>query len=118
MKALEAIALTDALLPNVYEAELKLRWLLELDGMIYRELLMWHENAPEEPRGYSNESELLASAPYTGLYADYLAAMIHMHDGEFERYTNAMLRFNSAFSAFAADYNRRNMPLKGRGVHQ
>ena len=111
MTALEAIALTDALLPNAYDTACKLRWLSELDGMIFRELLSWHEDAPEAPGTLREEDTLLVGAPYHGLYADYLAAMIHMHDAEFERYSNAMLRYNSAYAAFACDYNRNHMPL-------
>ena len=113
MKALEAIALVDTLLPNSYETELKLRWLNELEGMLYRELLCWHENAPAAPKELGEDDALLIEAPYHALYADYLAAMIHLHDAEFERYTNAMLRYNAAYAAFAADYNRTHMPLQG-----
>ncbi len=119
MRALEAIALLDALLPNSYEQELKLRWLSELDGMIYRELLSWYEGAPEKaPGALGEEDELLVASPYDGLYADYMAAMIHLHDAEFERYANAMLRYNSAYSAFAADYNRKHMPRNRAKVHR
>ena len=99
MKAIEAIALADALLPNGFDTELKLSWLCELEGMIYRELLSWHENAPTPPESLSEESELLVGAPYNGLYVDYLCAKIHLHNAEFEWYSNAMMRFNTTLSS-------------------
>ena len=117
MKAIEAIALTDALLPNAYDESIKLRWLGDLDGMILRDVCAWHEDVPGAQSLYSCDSELIAKPPYTGMYADYLAAMIHMHDAEYERYTNAMIRFNSAYAAFAADYNRGHKPLQDNKVH-
>lgn len=117
MRAIDAVSLCDELLPNAYSQEIKLQWLSELDGMIYRELIVWHEGAGEAPEAYSEQSELLVGAPYTGLYADYIAAMIHMRDAEFERYTNAMLRFNSAYSSFADAYNRAHKPLQNNKVH-
>lgn len=118
MTTTEAIAMADALQPNAYEQTLKLHWLSELDGMICREVLAWHEDAPAPPAPYGpGEATLLVGEPYSALYADYLLAMMDMHDAEFDRYTNAMIRFNSAYSAFANDYNRTHRPLKTPGVH-
>lgn len=118
MTTTQALAMADALQPNAYQDTLKLRWLSELDGMIYREVFAWHEGAPPERAPYgAAEATLLVGEPYSTLYTDYLLAMMNMHDAEFDRYTNAMLRFNSAYSAFADAYNRTHRPLQPRPVH-
>lgn len=151
MRAIEAVARLDALLPNAYGTQMKLDWIAELEGMLSRELYEWHEAQAgaatatggcacmgaegcackkrdfaqeESARGcacahaaFAADSPLSVYEPYTGLYGDYLAAKIHYHDAEYTRYTNAMIRFNSAVAAYAADYTRRHRPKQAHKIH-
>lgn len=174
MRAIEAVARLDALLPNAYGTQMKLDWLAELEGMLAREIHIWHEaesaadtgaekdgrpcagprpaegedaarcacakegvcacakQSPEEGEGtcaqtcncacaqqdaaFGPDSPLSVYEPYTGLYGDYLAAQVHYHDAEYGRYTNAMIRFNSAVAAYAADYTRRHRPRQAHKI--
>ncbi|MDO5112175.1 MAG: hypothetical protein Q4E65_07705 [Clostridia bacterium] len=117
MTAAQAIALCDALQPNDYAEAIKLSWLTTLEASLYQEIIAWHADAPARPAACAPDTVLQAGEPYSSLYADYLAAMMHMQDGEYERYTNAMLRYNSAYCAFAGYYNRTHAPAKARNVH-
>ncbi len=117
MTAAQAVALCDALQPNDYPEAQKLHWLTRLEAALYQEVAAWHENPPQAPGACAPDTVLFAPEPYCGLYADYLAAMLHMQDGEYERYTNAMLRYNSAYCAFANHYNRTHAPARARNVH-
>lgn len=54
MKIREAIETVDRLLPNQYETPDKVRWLSELDGIVYRDIICTHEHEkqPEPFTGY------------------------------------------------------------------
>lgn len=117
MRALDVIAVVNALYPNAYDAARKLRWLTTIEASLHRDIVSWHADAPDPPGTCTDETVLLADEPYATLYVDYLAAMMSMLDGEYERYTNAMVRHNAAYCAFANHYNRTHAPAKTRGVH-
>lgn len=46
----EAINRVDALRPNAQKREWKIRWLSELDGLIYHEIILTHERAHAGPK--------------------------------------------------------------------
>ena len=46
----EVLETVDRLKPNQYGSADKLRWLSELDGAVYREILTQHETRSEERR--------------------------------------------------------------------
>lgn len=78
MKIREAIETVDRLLPNQYETPDKVRWLSELDGIVYRDIICTHEHEkePEPFTGYGEdvalETELLIPWPYDEIYRWYL----------------------------------------------
>ena len=117
MTGLEIIDRVDALEYNQYNTEQKLRWLYQLDGQIYQEVIERHEDAVELPEEYSTGNEqLLVSAPYgEPMYIAYLLAQIALYNGELSRYNAQVLAYNQQFSSWSADYNRRHMP---RGATQ
>ena len=47
MKIREAIETVDRLLSNQYETPDKVRWLSELDGIVYRDIICTHEHEKE-----------------------------------------------------------------------
>ena len=50
MKIREAIETVDRLLQNQYETPDKVRWLSELDGIVYRDIICTHEHEKERSR--------------------------------------------------------------------
>lgn len=116
----EAITKLDSLKPNQYDYPDKVCWISDVDGRIYKEIILKHENPDEiswEP--YTRETtpslELLAYEPYTDLYIAYMAAQVDNYNGEFTRYNNDIQQFNDLYQAFADDYNKNN---KTAGVHK
>lgn len=116
MKISEAIQKVDALKPNNYSQEDKIKWLSTLDGIIKKEIIDTHEGASEVVfNGYdtsSLETELLVAAPYDDIYIKWLEAQIDYNNGEIGKYSNSMIMYNSAYSAFERHYNRKFMPLR------
>ena len=114
MKVIEAIQKVDALKPNNYSPEDKIKWLSTLDGIIKNEIIDTHEGANNVVfNGYdtsSVEKELIVPAPYDDIYIKWLEAQIDYNNGEIGKYSNSMTMYNSAYSAFERHYNRRNMP--------
>lgn len=116
MKIIEAIEKVDALKPNDYSKEDKIGWLSTLDTSVKNEIINTHEGAEiYHFNGYgedtSLDTELLVPAPHDVMYLRWLEAQIDYHNGEIGRYSNSMTMFNSAYSAYAREYNRKHMPL-------
>lgn len=102
----EAIAKVDSLKPNQYKQPEKLEWLNEVDGKIYKELILTHDNPDElswESYGVNTDvsMELLAKEPYATLYIHYLSAKIDWYNGEYGRYNNEMAAYNEAYQEYA-----------------
>ena len=118
----EAMDMCDALKPNQYALSDKVRWLSQLDGTIYNEIITTHEGYQNVNfAGYNSTTPLttalLAAEPYSELYGKYLAAQVDFHNAEFARYNNSVVMFNAAYQAFADYYNRAHKPLYGNAIH-
>lgn len=115
MKINEAIQKVDALKPNNYGPEEKVKWLSTLDGIIKNEIIDTHEGANKvEFNGYdmdSLEKELIVPAPYDDIYIKWLEAQIDYSNSEIGKYNNSMAMFNSAYGNYERFYNRTNMPI-------
>lgn len=116
MKIIEAIEKVDALKPNDYSKEDKIGWLSTLDTTVKNEIIDSHEGAENvDFSGYDEttplDTELLITAPHDVMYLRWLEAQIDYHNSEIGRYSNSMTMFNSAYSAYAREYNRKHMPL-------
>lgn len=112
-----AIDRIDTLKPNKYTDMQKVAWLSELDGMVFSELLMTHE----QPSiitfdGYdestSNDEELLVPYPYTDVYQHYLAMQMDLANAELQKYANDKILFNNAYNTYSDYYTRTHMPLQ------
>ena len=115
MTAGELIAQVDALRPNQYGTEEKLRWLQRLDAQYRREILDTHaipaEDAAEEP--YTEDSELLCPFPWgEELYTSYLFCQIDLMNAEIEKYNQSAALLAAAWRQ-AADSVNRALPAKG-----
>ena len=120
MTIAEAISQVDALKPNTYTQEDKVGWLSTLDARVKKQVINAHKYHDSIFfYGYDStadlETELLVPAPYDEMYLRWLEAMIDYHNGEDERYNNAIMLFNNAFDGYKKYYTRNHMPLnKGK----
>ena len=116
MKIVEAINKIDSLMHNTYKQEDKVAWLSELDSDVKQHIIDTHEGAEAVTfTGYDGntdlQTELLVPAPFDSVYLRWLEAQIHYHNGEYDRYNNAIVLYNTAFGAFADYYNRTHRPV-------
>ena len=115
----EAIARADRESHNTIPKEEKIRWLSDIDGIIKLEIIDTHEGAEGvEYKGYTEDTPLdtvlIVSEPWSDVYIKYLEMKIAYAHAEYDKYNNATLAYNSAYTAFAKWYNRTHMP-KGAG---
>ena len=120
MKIIEAIQAVDTLKPNAYSELEKINWLSKLDGTIKKEIIDTHESNEEITfNGYDEntalETELLVKAPYDDIYVSWLESRIDYANGEYAKYNNSILLFNTAYASYEKFYNRNNMP-KGTNI--
>lgn len=121
MKIIEAINRADQLKPNTYTQEEKVRWLSNLDTLIFNTVISNHEDAEiEEFSGYDENTdiegtELLAPSPYDEMYIHWINSKIDLHNGEYTKYNNDVSVYNDYMSSFKNWYNRRHKP-KGEKI--
>ena len=115
MTIIEAINKSDDLMPNTYSQEDKVKWLSELDAKVKIFIVDTHEGSENiHFAGYDNNTdlrtELLIPEPFTECYLRWMEAQMHYLNGEYNKYNNAILMYNTAFEAYANYYNRTHMP--------
>lgn len=115
----EAIDLLDVLKANKYTDEQKRRWLTELDGQIFKEIVQTHEAdaaMPETFDGYDMDTpgtqELLVPSPYSDIYMHFLAMKVDLYNAEIINFNNNQQLFNLAYDTYAQAYNRTHMPVQ------
>ena len=118
MTIIEAINQIDSLKHNTYTQSDTVAWLSRLDSMVKKHIIDTHEGADEVAfTGYDDstdlQTELLVLEPYDEVYLRWMEAQIDYHNGEYERYNNAIDMFNTAFEGYKNYYNRTHMP-KGK----
>lgn len=116
MKIIEAIRRLDALKFNTYTQSDKIEWLSRLDNMVKKHIIDTHEGAEEVTFiGYDDstdlEKEMLVPAPYDEVYLRWMEAQIDYYNGEYDKYNNAIIMFNTSFEAYEAYYNRCHLPI-------
>lgn len=113
----EAITQLQAVKENQYDDETLVRWISDLEGILYEDVVKNHEGSEDVQHGrYSVDTDmdtvLMVPEPYSDIYIKYLMAQVDYHNAEMQRYTNSMIMYNVALDAFASWYNRNNMPLQ------
>ena len=106
MTIAEAIASCDAQQPNAYSAAEKRRWLSELDGQLYDEVFLTHQDPPS----FTPYTQLLLPHPHDRLYPLYLTMQLDRCNGEIARYNNNAQLFNDAYLTFQAHWTRSHTP--------
>ena len=116
MKIIEAINQIDNLKHNTYSQADKVAWLSKVDGMVKHLIIDKHEGAKDVTfNGYDEntdtETELLVPAPFDDLYLRWLEAQIDYTNGEYSKYNNSILMFNTSYEGYSNYYTRNHMPL-------
>lgn len=105
---------------NASSDEAKVRWLDELDKMIYNDVITRHEGNENVQRPeYSADNtdvELLAQGPYDVLYVYYLMAQIDLAASEINKYNASVQLYNSAMHSFKCEYRRTHKTKKTRPI--
>lgn len=104
----KAIEIIDALKPNSYSEEDKLRWINELDGRV-QSLVFQADNVTQYKYPDDMDKELLIPAPFENLYTLYLEAMIDYHNKEYEDYNNVTVMFERQWVEYKKAYIREHM---------
>lgn len=115
MTAGQVLAQVDDLLPNSYPGEQKRRWLRQAEGFVLEEVVRVHEGGQGAvlPGELTDAAELLAPAPYDGLYRHYVEAQIHYCNGEMARYNSAAASWNNGLLTYRDYVCRTAAPAQG-----
>lgn len=120
MKIKDAIKRLDELKFNTYTQSDKVEWLSRLDSMVKKHIIDTHEGADGIIfSGYDDSTdlntELLVPVPHDEMYLRWLEAQIDYHNGEYDKYNNAIIMFNASYEAYQAFYSRNHLPvIRGR----
>ena len=115
MTILEAVHKVDTVKPNSYTQSEKIKWLSTIDGIIKSEIIDTHEGGEDVVfEAYDDatdlETVLLVPAPYDDIYVRWLEARIDYANGEYAKYNNSSVAYNTVFESYSRYYNRMNMP--------
>ena len=114
MTVIEAINRADALKPNGYNQDQKIRWISMIDGIVKKEIIDTHVGGEQVTfNGYDDFSlmqELLVPAPYDDIYIKWLEAQIDYANGEYGKYNNSITMYNNAYQTYAKAYHREHLP--------
>lgn len=104
-------------IPAEIDDTILLDWLNQVEGQILHEIFLL---ALSEITPYSaTPTEALAAPyPYDGIYLMWMEAQVDFANGEYERYTNTMQRYNTAWNDLARHIAKCIRPVYGRAVEQ
>ena len=117
----EVIARVDAVKPNRYKESQKIAWLGNLEGQIFNELVLTHENPGHIQRiefsaEMDTDQKLIAPHPYDEVYMLYLQSQIDLNKMEIAKYKNSKTLYNNAYQTLVDYWNRTHMPV-GKVTH-
>lgn len=104
-------------IPAEIDDTILLDWLNQVEGQILHEIFLL---ALSEITPYSaTPTEALAAPyPYDGIYLLWMEAQVDFTNGEYERYTNTMQRYNTSWNDLARHIAKCIRPVYGRAVEQ
>lgn len=103
--------------PAEIDDTILLDWLNQVEGQILHEIFLL---ALSEITPYSaTPTEALAAPyPYDGIYLLWMESQVDFANGEYERYTNTMQRYNTAWNDLARHIAKCIRPVYGRAVER
>ena len=135
MNAQETINRADAERPNMIAPELKLKYLNEIEGIIFNEVILTHaheegaecpvhilpaDEEETENEGTEEETEteeepedppMLVPEAYEELYVYWLYTKIDIVNQEMDKYNNDRLMFDVSYRTFGDYWNRTHIPV-------
>lgn len=114
----ECIDIADEMKPNMMSRRLKIKFLNEIEELIYGEVVMVHEHTEEEAVKpvYTEETDeataLIVPDPYSMLYPYWLMTKLDMQNQEDERYNVDRAHFENAFNTMSDWWTRNRMPVQ------
>ena len=117
MTIIEAINRLDDLKFNTYTQEDKVEWLSRLDSAVKLQIIDNHIGAENITfDGYNKDTPLntvlLVPAPYDEVYLRWMEAQIDYHNGEYDKFNNSIIMYNTAFDAYQKFYIRTHKPVQ------
>ena len=94
----QALDAFDRAFPNDFDRAERIRWLSELDGRVWDQILRHRNPAlpmPVYDTQTPGDTELAIPQPYTGLYLLYSRMQADLAYGEVARYNNSARLFNT-----------------------
>ena len=113
----DAVSSFDSSYKNTIPAELKLRWLSDLDAALLNDLILTHA-APSvttlSPYGLDTpeDTPLLFGPPYDAIYLRYLEMQADLFYGDIARYNNHLSLYSAAYYDLEKHYHTTHLPLK------
>lgn len=108
MRVRDALDRIKAGKPSECGDDVLLKWLSELDGMVWEDIVRGQCPPPCLPytAGADMDRQMLIPFPHDEVYITYLGAKIDYSNEEYERYNNAMMMYNAQLQAFADAWMR------------
>lgn len=103
--------------PAEIDDTILLDWLNQLEGQILHEIFLL-ALSEITPYAATPAEALAAPYPYDGIYLLWMEAQVDFANGEYERYTNTMQRYNTAWNDLARHIAKCIRPVYGRAVEQ
>ena len=115
MTSLEAINAINKRKPNTFEESEIVGWLSELDSKIKLKIIDTHEGAEKvsfTPYGEETPSDtvLLVPEPFSCVYLSWLESRMDYANGEYDKYNNSAMQYNSDYMEFENYYHRMHVP--------
>ncbi|MBE6548303.1 MAG: hypothetical protein E7667_05445 [Ruminococcaceae bacterium] len=102
----QIIDYVDAVRPNPFDTDTKLKWLCEAEGLVLCEI---HGKSADNIREQIGEEDIPAAfLPYSRLYAYYLFAMIDFLLSDYDRYKISSEMFEKAMEMYGKYCIRRS----------
>lgn len=103
--------------PAEIDDTILLDWLNQVEGQILHEIFLL-ALSEITPYATTPTEALAAPYPYDGIYLLWMEAQVDFSNGEYERYTNTMQRYNTAWNDLARHIAKCIRPVYGRAVEQ
>ena len=114
----EALDYTDAMKPNMMDRQLKVKYLTEIEQLIWGEIVMRHVHTEEQETKpvYTEETEpgteLIVPDPYSMVYVYWLMSKIDIQNQEDARYNIDRAHFENEYDTMSDWWTREHMPLQ------
>lgn len=118
MKITKIMQLADMIAPNKLPNEIKVHYLNEVEGVVATEVLMLSTADVPVYTADDIDIEMLVKPPHDKLYLDYLVAMIHFANGEYNKYANTFEKYNESLKEYHRFVFNTVCPANGGAVKE